>query len=75
MLIKVASQAKGFIKGNLSSLEIIRAFFSASLRKEVSHKGQKARSRKMLRIFLCALVSSWLNSVLQKLNFNSLKYL
>jgi len=38
--------------------------FTASLRKEVCHEGTKARSRKMLRIFLCVFESLWLHSIL-----------
>ena len=53
----------------------IRLFFSASLRKKVSHKGAKARSRKMLRIFLCAFESLWLNSIFYKIEFQPFKIL
>ena len=53
----------------------IRLFFSASLRKKVSHEGAKARSRKMLRIFLCAFESLWLNSIFYKIEFQPFKIL
>jgi hypothetical protein len=47
---------------------MIKEFFSASLRKEVSHKGTKAQTwpafrqaQKMQSIFLSAFVPLWLN--------------
>jgi hypothetical protein len=43
--------------------------------KKVCHEGTKARSRKMLRIFLSALVPLWLNSIfVKKLFFSILKH-
>ena len=47
--------SKQFFVTQPNSLKMARRIvFSASLRKEVCHEGTKARSRKMLRIFLCA---------------------
>ncbi len=46
-----------------------RGIFTASLRKKVSHKGPKALSIKMRRIFLCALETLWLKSALAKTDF------
>jgi hypothetical protein len=53
-----------------------RYSFSASLKKEICHEGTKARSRKMLRIFLCAFGSfpqdpaEWLTTFAAKLRKN-----
>ena len=60
---------------------IVIIIFSTLLRKAICHKGAKARSRKILRIFICVFESlysvscGWLNSIFVKNCLSiSLKY-